>query len=230
MKKYLFAFSLIFFSVFLGSSEAAPEIRQEIVEFLKPKLNSDRIEYFFGSYGVDKLEIDSEVFPESRIANLHSIHQGKKIMRTLAIVDFFLPVQDELNSVHLEIKKGKSIGIALRENGWIIHKNPVYFGVISLSPGLMDWMDEYCIDCAAVHIYRLEVSKKERLDSIPYCTIIEVHSPQYLSEEWLQALYDDQYAEFSLISVEAEAVLSRLSVLILEFPSTDRFGLDVEMN
>jgi hypothetical protein len=218
IKKYLFIFGLIFFSTFLMTSEAAPEVEQEIVEFLKPKLNSDRIQYFFGSYGVDKLDIDSPVFPNSRIASLHSIHQGKKIMRTLAIVDFFQPVDDELNSVHSEIIEGKSIGIALREQGWMIQKKPLYFGIFLLSPALMDWM-ETSIDNAAVHAYRLEVSKSDQPDSIPYCTIIELHNPHYLSEEWLQALYDDQYREFSKISIEAEVLLSRLSVLIREFPS-----------
>ena len=153
MKKYLFILSWIICSLFGGISEAAPEIQPKVVEFLKPKLNSDRIEYFFGSYGVDPLEIASPAFPSSRISNLYSIHQGKKIMRTLAVVDFFQPVHPDLTDVHHEILEGKSVGIALREEGWNIKKSPVYFGMAMLSPGVMDWMDENCVDQAALHVY-----------------------------------------------------------------------------
>ena len=170
------------------------------------------------SYGVDPLDIKSPVFPASRIANLHSMHQDKKIMRTLAVVDFFQPMHPDLNGVHREIIEGKSIGIALRDQGWKIHKKPVHFGLIALSPGLMDWMDEHSVDQAALHVYRLEVSNSDKSDLIPYCTILELHSPQYLSEEWMQALYEDQYKEFSTLSTETSDLISRLSKLIQEFP------------
>ncbi len=218
MKTLFFALSLIAFSFFIGTSEAVPEIQRETVALLKPKLNSDRIEYFFGSYGVDALKIESPVFPASRIANLYSIHQGKKIMRTLAVVDFFQPISSDLQEVHREIIEGKSIGIALRDRGWIVHKKPIYFGVTSLSPELMKWMDEPTIDQAALHIYRLEVSRKGQSEMTPYCTIIELYSPQYLTEEWLQALYGDQYQEFSIKTEEVVDLLCRLLVLIQNFP------------
>ena len=139
-------------------------------------------------------------------------------MRTLAVVDFFHPIHPDLCDVHRKIIEGKSIGIALREQGLMIHKHPVYFGTTFLSPGVMDWMDEHCIDQAALHVYRLEVSKNDKSDFIPYCTILELHSPQYLTEEWLQALYQDQYVEFSVKSKEAVDLVARLSVLIQEFP------------
>lgn len=223
MKKSFFAFCLILITLFGVAVEtttwAVPEIRQETIDLLKPKLNSDRIEYFFGSYGVDPLDIDSPVFPLSRISNLHSLEHGKKVMRTLAVVDYFQPVSPELANVHQEIKEGKSIGIALREHGWIIHKNPVFFGVTNLSPELMNWMDEPTVREAAVHIYRLNVSKKDKPELIPYCTIIEVHSPQYLSKEWLQVLYEDQYMNFSIRTSEVDNLLNRLSKLIKNFPN-----------
>lgn len=212
---YLYFFSCFFF---LGTLCAAPEVQQNVVDLLKPKLNSDRIEYFFGSYGVDPLEIESPVFPNSRIANLHSLHQGKKIMRTLAVVDYFQPQQPSLGPVHREIVQGKSIGIALREHGWTIHKNAVYFGSLSLSPNVMDWMDEYESKEGAVHFYRLEVSKNNQ-DPIPYCTILELHSPQYLTQEWLQALYAEQYTEYSHQSKEASEFINRLALLLQDFPA-----------
>jgi len=214
MKKGFFVFCCLFFSLFIAATKAAPDIQPEIVDFLKPKLNSDRIEYFFGSYGIDTLDIDSPVFPNSRITNLYSIHNEKKIMRTLAIVDFTQPIHPDLSDAHREIAEGKSIGIALRKHGWVIHKTPVYFGTIPLSAGLMDWMKESRVDQAALHIYLLEVSKDGKPYYIPYCTIMEVHSPQYLTIEWLQALYDDQYEKFSIATEEVTSLLYRLSILI----------------
>ncbi len=41
MKKKLFTLCLIAFSAILGSAEAAPEFKQEIVALLKPKLIHD---------------------------------------------------------------------------------------------------------------------------------------------------------------------------------------------
>ncbi len=203
--------TIIFALLVFGSAIAAPEFNQNVVELLKPKLNSDRIEYFFGSYGVDPLDIASD----SRIANLYSLDNGKKIMRTLAVVNFSDPMNSELQHVHREIVAGKSIGIALREDGWTIHKNPVYFGSVDLSSNLMEWMDEKDETTAAVHFYRLDVSKND-LDAMNYCTILEVHSPQYLSEEWLQALYSDQYG---IESEEASQLKAKLTNLIQNFPS-----------
>lgn len=198
-------------------SIAAEELQPSVVELLKPKLNSDRIEYFFGNYGVDPLSIDSPAFPHSRIANLYSIDQGNKIMRTLAVVDFFQPVHSELADVHREIDEGKSIGIALREKGWTIHKNPVYFGELELSASVMSWMREEEFNSGAVYFYQLYVSKQD-MKKIPYCTILEVYSPQYLTQEWLQALYEDQYVEFSALSKEAADFIARLSLLMQDFP------------
>lgn len=222
MKKFLLTFSILF-SLFAGTSHAAPQIQQEVVDALKPKLNSDRIEYFFGSYGVDVLDIQSTAFPDSRFSNLYSIHNGKKIMRTLAVVDFYQPASPELSKAHQDIMEGKSIGIALRDNGWTIHKKPVYFSSIPLTPAVMAWMDEPNVAQAALHIYRLDVSGNGISDPIPYCTIIEVHSPQYLSVEWLKALYPDQFQAFSVQSKEAAALACRLTALLQSFP----FPLDI---
>jgi hypothetical protein len=198
-----------------GFLEAAPELEEKVVELLKPKLNSDRIEYFFGNYAIETLDIQSSAFPGSRITNLYSVHEGKKVMRTLAVVDFFDPVHPNLKEAHRQISEGKSIGIALRDEGWMIQKRPVYFGEIALSPSVMEWMDEAHQNQAAVHVYRLEVSKNNEM--IPYCTIIEVHSPQYLSQEWLKAFYPDQYDAYSVVNQETADLLERLSILMKEF-------------
>lgn len=175
---------------------AAPEISKDVVEHLTPKLNSDRIAYFFGSYGVEPIEFRDSPFGECRIANLYSLDGNEKIMRTLAIVDFKQPVHDELKEVHQEIVQGQSIGIALKKAGWNVEKLPVYFGSVELSPALQAWMHETSCNIAAIHVYKLSVSNENSKGLLPYCTIIEVHSPQYLDEKWLQALYPDQYPYF----------------------------------
>jgi hypothetical protein len=56
----------------------------------------------------------------------------------------------------------------------------------------MEWMQEK-EPRAAVHIYQLEVVSKTQLEPLPYCTIIEIHSPQYLIFPSLKALYDVEY-------------------------------------
>lgn len=186
---------------------AAPVITEEIVGQLKPKLNSDRIAYFFGSYGVEQIEIPNSPFGECRIANLYSLHNEEKIMRTLAIVEFHQPVHEELKEAHQEICQGASIGIALKKHGLSVDKAPVYFGSIELSPALQSWMHESNTH-AAVHVYDLSASQ------LPYCTIIEVHSPEYLDENWLQGLYPDQYPYFR----ESFDKMDALKSLINGFP------------
>lgn len=45
----------------------------------KKMLNSERIKYLFGSYGVEVLNNTTTSFPGCRISNLHSLHDGQKI-------------------------------------------------------------------------------------------------------------------------------------------------------
>ena len=221
MKKLAFVFFLLLFLSF-NFVDGASEVKQDIVELLKPKLNSDRIAYFFGSYGVEPIKMPSSPFGESRIANLYSIHGDEKIMRTLAIADFEQPVHKSLEQVHKDICEGQSIGIALRQNGWMIDKLPVYFGSISLSPQLQAWMHENNCDRAAVHIYKLNVFKENSKERLHYCTIIEVHSPQYLDENWLQSLYCDQYNDFKKNSSEVDLLIDSVYSLISMFPQQEK--------
>jgi len=218
MKKlaYLFLLTLLlpFFSAY-----SAPAIQEDVVKLLIPKLNSDRIAYFFGSYGVEPIPVTSSPFAECRIANLYSKHGEEKIMRTLAVVSYQQPIHESLSQVHKSICEGQSIGIALRENGWKMDKVPLYFGGIALSPEVQAWMHENQSDRAAVHIYKLHVFKEGSSERLHYCTIIEVHSPQYLDENWLQSLYSDQYNNYRERSTEIEGLIGSLNSLIREFPN-----------
>lgn len=216
MNRFFFALWVLSFSLLAPQVEAAAEIREDIVEALRPKLNSDRIAYFFGSYGVEPMAIESSAFPASRISNLYSVEEEKHVMRTLAFVDFVEPVHPKLSEVHDAIQRGKSLGATLREAGWTISKNPLYFGQIPLTSTLMEWMKESSISEGAIHIHQLSVSGNGCDESMAYCTIFELHNPQYLTVEWLQALYADQYAEFSQINPVIEELLSRMEMLTHE--------------
>ncbi len=197
---------------------AAPEVNHEVVQLLISKLNSDRIEYFYGSYGVEQIQISPSPFDEGRISNLYSLDGDKKIMRTLAIVDFKKPVHDSLQVVHKNICEGQSVGIALRQNGWMIDKTPLYFGSVSLSPQIRVLMNEKSYDQAVIHIYNLNVFKESLEDRLLYCTIIEIHSPQYLDKKWLKALYPNQYKDFRKSSCEVDKLIEAVNSLINVFP------------
>lgn len=194
---------------------AAVPVQEELVKYLQPKLNSDRIEYFFGSYGVDTLTIDSPKFPNGRFTNLYSIHNGQKITRTLAIVEFQLPVLPHLQKTHAEIQAGKSIGIALREAEFSISKQPVFFGEIAFTPQLAKWMQQDKIDSPAcsIHCYQLRVSNESKQD-VPYCTITEIHSSHYLDTQWLKALYPNEYSQYSTITPAIEERLDRIRTFL----------------
>lgn len=218
MKKKLLVLLTIFALPF-QFVHSAPEVKQEVVELLTPKLNSDRIAHFFGSFGVDQISIGSSPFQDCRIANLYSLHDGQKFMRTLAVVDYQQPVHENLKQVHQEICQGASIGIALRQHGWKLDKVPVYFGSVALSPQVQAWMHEKESSRAAVHIYKLMVFKNEGDERVHYCTIIEVQSPQYLDENWLQSLYPDQYKNYRESTKEVSMLINSLNTLIDQFPN-----------
>ncbi|MGE0199126.1 MAG: hypothetical protein AB7N99_08270 [Simkaniaceae bacterium] len=192
----------------------------QVIETLKSKLNTQRIEYFFGSIGVEVLDIESSAFVEKRVSSLYSIdEQGQQIMRTLAIVDFNQPVHPDLRQAHLEILKGGAIGTTLQKHDWKITKKPIYFSTIPLSRAVMEWMDETETHEAAVHMYQLEVTRKDALALIPYCMIIEIHNPQYLTSEYLEALYNDQFYQHQERTAAIDSLISRCSELMEIFPA-----------
>lgn len=162
------------------------------VATLGPMLNSERIAYLFGSYGIDVLEGCPAVLPQSRVSNLYSTHNNIKIMRTLAMVNFEKEINPALLTAHQKIQAGASLGSTLKEMGWKVIKEPVYLGEIDLSPSVMQYMQETSKTKAAIHIYELKVSHANTPQQIiPYCTIIEVHSPQYINLQNLTMLYPE---------------------------------------
>jgi hypothetical protein len=215
---------IVCWALSLSLAYSAPKATPELVTQLTPKLNSDRISLIFGSYGIDQMCISS-AFPGARISNLYSLEDSQKVMRTLAIVHFIQPTDERLKAVHAKISQGESIGIALKNDGWSIEKKPLYFGTIALSPQLQAWMNEKEKHSAAIHIYQLNVFKKPQESPLHYCSIIEIHSPQYLDEEWLQLLYPEQYPDCCEQTSHITSLLQSVEMLIKQFPYPEKESL-----
>ncbi len=189
-------------------------MQREIVETLRPMLNSERIHYLFGSYGVEVLTVDSSHFPGGRITNLYSLQDGLKVMRTLVIVDFRQPIHKALLDDHQEILEGRSIAQLLSGKGWKIKKESLHFGKIAINQNLLAKMQVDSKEPAAFHIYRLCVSKNEGDFDIPYGDIIEIHSPRFLTEGALRLLYPDDFDRLVPLAAEADLLLRRVSNLL----------------
>ncbi len=162
----------------------------------QPLLNSERIENRFGSYGIEVLDIS----PATRRASLYSVHDGKRICRTYAIViwqPLAVPGPDpSLLTAHARILAGASLGETLRSAGWIIDKRTRYLGSLPAIDPAPGWLELMSIDASAglaVHVY--DVSIKKSLEVVEYARIMEVHHPEFLDLQDLQSLYAVQAAD-----------------------------------
>lgn len=185
------------FCLAISLSAFAPDPNGEDIKKMQSMLNSERIEHLFGSYGVDVLPIQSTEFPGSRIANLYSLKGTSKVTRTLAIVDYISPVHAQLQKVHSKIVSGESIGFAFKNAGWKVIKKPIYFGEMPLEGPIEKWMSLEKVKIGSLQIYDLHVENSETA-AIPYCRIIEIHSPLYLDTGLLKLLYPDQFTQYSV--------------------------------
>lgn len=162
----------------------------ELIKELKPLLNSGRIERLFGNCTTEVLFQENEL----RISNLYSKEGDKKTMRTCAIVTFSDKIPEQVQEAHKEISRGGSIGSTLKSKGFLIIKQPVYFGNQDIPESIKQHMD-VDQDVCAVHIYQLKI---ENIENQPiYCTITEIHHPDYLTLEDLKQLYPDDYPKYT---------------------------------
>lgn len=146
-------------------------------------LNSERIEQTFGSYGIEVLYSDAKI----RLANLYSVHDGRRITRTLAIVRYPDEVNEAFAKEHAAILEGGSIGATFQAAGWQVIKDYHQYFRSFLSPRLVDLMDVAPGTPMASHAYQLEIAKgDERFD---YALIVEIYHPDYLSESDLVDIY-----------------------------------------
>ncbi len=143
---------------------------------LSPKLlNSERIEKKFGGYGIDVLYNSATL----RVSNLYD---GKKITRTLAVVDYPEFIYSSFAKEHELIVQGGSIGNVFKTHGWTIDKKNIYLG--ELAPAA-DYNKLYALmgnippAKLSVWIYVFYIHKDGK--SFPYATISEIYHPDYLS-------------------------------------------------
>lgn len=148
-------------------------------------LNSERIEARFGSYGVEVLTQGQRL----RHSSLYSVDNGVRTCRTYAIVEFLDPRAESIEVPHAAVRSGQSLGATFRDAGWAIRKRSVFTGQASLDPGnrIARLMRLETGQTLAIHVYRLLLERDD--ESIPYANIVEVHHPDYLPLEELEALY-----------------------------------------
>jgi len=155
-------------------------------------LNSERIEKKFGGYGIDVLYNSARL----RVSNLYD---GKKITRTLAVVDYPETIDSSFSKEHQLIVAGGSIGNVFKSRGWTIEKNNIYLGELSPSA---DYKKLYALmgnippSKLSIWIYVFNIRKDGK--AFPYATISEVYHPDYLS-----------LADLKCINKDADAYLER---------------------
>jgi len=148
--------------------------------------NSDRIKIKYGSYNIDIIENE----PRIRVSNLYSTQNGIKTNRTFAVVAYPSPIEPAFKNEHEAIINGQSIGVVFEQNGWEIQKHHLYFGEIEMPTenyGDHSLFSDIGTSHPAIHIYSLVVAKDN--SEFEYAAIAEVHHPDFLQLEDLQAIY-----------------------------------------
>jgi hypothetical protein len=146
-------------------------------------LNSERIEQTFDSYGIEVIYSDERI----RLSDLYSLHDGRQVTRSLALVRYPDAVDPVLATEHASIAAGGSIGSTFEAAGWTVIKDYHQYFRIRLSPRLAETMGVATETPLASHAYRLEVASGDR--QLEYALIVEIHHPDYLREEDLVAIY-----------------------------------------
>ena len=145
-------------------------------------MNSQRIHKKFGSYGVDVLTANESM----RISSLFSVHNDQHVTRTLAVVSFVQPMPKLLRAMHKQIVTGDSIGATYRAHDWMIDKPLVAVDKLPASEDFDFVYKSMQLNSAQeliMHMYRFRVAQANTDDWIPYATIAEIHSPDYLSKQ-----------------------------------------------
>jgi hypothetical protein len=146
-------------------------------------LNSERIARRFGSYGIDVLESDARV----RVSNLYSEHSGEKICRTFAVVRYGDTIPPAIAAEHAEIVAGGSIGAVFTSHGWRVDKKNLRYYVVEAPERVATLMHVPTGTPLAAHAYALDVAREGQ--SYPYALLVEIHHPEYLGRDEVQAIY-----------------------------------------
>jgi hypothetical protein len=169
-------------------------------------LNSERIEQRFGSYGIEVLASEAGL----RRSSLFSCDGDTATCRTYAVVQFAEQHDERYDDAHSKVLSGDSIGATFKENGWGIRKDSMYIGNIRLPESRTEVGELMRLTGAhdlALHVYRL-VLVRENV-AFDYATILEVHHPEYLSEQDLRGLF-----EYEAGNAPPTADLKQLSALV----------------
>ena len=177
----------------------------------QPRLlsNSDRIQIKFGSYNIDIIENDINI----RVSKLFSTHNGKKVNRTFAVVSYPDVVEPAFKVEHESIVSGQSIGVVFEQNGWTIDKHHLYLGEIDLPVNYSATHSLFGpgVQQPAIHIYSLDVSKND--NSFTYALIAEVHHPEFLQLEELQAIYGKGHEDTNSVQELLQTVTRKIGAL-----------------
>lgn len=152
------------------------------------RLNSERIERAFGSYGVDVIQSSASL----RVSSLYSGNGDSKITRTFAVVNFSGRVRSPFAAEHAKVLSGESLGAVFKSAGWQIEKHNIYVGEFEIPAGyglISELMQTDLPESLATHVYVFVINKNER--SYNYATIVELHHPDYLSVEDLHRIYGE---------------------------------------
>jgi len=150
------------------------------------RLNSERIEQRFGSYGIEVLYREAGL----RHANLYSEERGHRTCRTYAVVQFVEQPDAAIGTEHAQVLAGDSIGAIFKASGWSILKQTLYIGSARLHrdpnriAALMRLQRKVDL---ALHVYRLLLQRDRQI--IDYATLIELHHPQYLDPAEFGLMY-----------------------------------------
>ncbi len=179
--------NVVFTAVLLA---VPPQITPQASSALRSMLNSERIAYFFGSYGIELFPSLPEPMQKLRLSNLHSGAGESKIMRTLGIVKFLDLTHPEIQKAHKLVLDGGSIGAVFKNHGFQVIKSSFCFIETKLSPVVMKMM-KVDVALAAVYAYELRLAKPGEKE-VPYAHMIEVYSPDFLDTRSLTELYTNE--------------------------------------
>jgi hypothetical protein len=152
-------------------------------------LNSERIAAEFGSYGIEVLAQDAKL----RVSNLYSSESGTRICRTFAVVKYAPSIDPALAVEHAAVVAGGSLGAVFAARGWQVHKTNLYYGQVRASPRLAKLMSVTPESVLAAHVYALDVTRDGRV--FEYAALVEIHHPDYLRLDELEAIYGAISAE-----------------------------------
>lgn len=176
-------------------SLTAPAIADEPTS---PRLNSERIEQRFGSYGIELLNQTETV----RVANLYSLDEGVTVTRTFAVTRHADSIDARLRQAHERILAGASIGATLADAGWTVERRHLWMGDLPATSGISALMRIDGPTRLGVHIFDLEISRES--ERMVYATIAEIHHPDYLDHADIERLFgpaageSDERAAFML--------------------------------